>query len=108
MCSIAYILSMNLTFSLLKTIWAVCTLPYVTSISEQPEEQLHYRSQTHSQDTDMIYGPTKCSPQKLQRSTFQIIYLIYFLRVASDHYGTAARLQMRADGPEPQRQIRSN
>lgn len=31
------------------------------------------------------------------------IYLIYFLRVASHHDGTATSLQMRADGPEPQR-----
>lgn len=104
------LISTNLTFPLLKPIGAVCTFPRVTSISEQPEEQLHHQSQTRSRDTDTIYGPKKCSPQKLQRSTFQIIYryLIDFLRVASDHHGTAARLQMRADGPEPQRQRHTN
>lgn len=37
-----------------------------------------------------------------------MIYLIHFLRVASDHDGTAARLQMRADGPDPQRQKCTN
>lgn len=101
-------ISINLAFPLLKPIWEVSTFPHVTSIWEQPEEQLPHQSQTHSRHTDKIYGPTKCSPQKLQWSRFQIIYLIHFLRVASDHNGTAARLQMRADGPEPQRQRQTN
>lgn len=42
------LLSINLTFALLKPIWAVCTFPHVTSISEQPEEHLHHHSQTQS------------------------------------------------------------
>lgn len=65
----------------------------------------------HTVKTLTIYGWKKCSPQKVQRSTFLIIYRVYFLWVASHHYGTAARLQMRADGPEPRdrgTQIRSN
>lgn len=37
----------------------------------------------------------------------QLIYLIYFLRVASHHYWTATGLQMGADGPEPKRQRRA-
>lgn len=105
------LLTINLRFSLLKPIGAVCSFPYVTSISEQPEEQLHHQSQhTHTQARywhDLRAGKV-LTTKKLQRSAFLVVYLVYFLRVAPDHDGTAARLQMRADGPEAQRQEHTN
>lgn len=78
-------------------------------LSQQPEEPVRRQSRTHTH----THNPASGVIHGLGESTFTSLkaaghvsegaHLIYFLRVAADHDGTAARLQMRADGPERQR-----